>query len=59
MSKEPTAPETPPTAATVSLGDLAFVLDVLVPRVWVRGPEVERLVALKSTLEQVLRSVPS
>tara|TARA_R110002072_G_scaffold3713_3_gene25972 strand:- start:761 stop:937 length:177 start_codon:yes stop_codon:yes gene_type:complete len=58
MSKVPTSPDTPP-AATVSLGDLAFVLDVLVPRAWVRGPEVERLMALKATLEQVLRSVPS
>lgn len=59
-------PATPSTAAeagptppglSVSTGDLAFVLQVLIPRVWVRGPEVDALVDLRTKLEAILEEV--
>lgn len=54
--------ETPPvdtrtSALSVSTGDLAFVLEVLIPRVWVRGAEVDALVELRAKLEAVLEEV--
>lgn len=47
----------PPTGISVSTGDLAFVLQVLIPRVWVRGPEVDVLVELRGKLEEILERV--
>jgi len=47
----------PPTGSSVSTGDLAFVLQVLIPRVWVRGPEVDVLVELRGKLEEILERV--
>ena len=47
----------PPAGISVSTGDLAFVLQVLIPRVWVRGPEVDVLVELRGKLEEILDRV--
>jgi len=51
------SPNTRSSALSVSTGDLAFVLEVLIPRVWVRGAEVEALVELRAKLEAVLEEV--
>lgn len=57
------SPDDAPKEATlsrprsVSTGDLAFVLQVLIPRAWVQGREVDALVELRSKLEQILAQV--
>jgi len=59
-SSPPQEPEThrlPPAGISVSTGDLAFVLQVLIPRVWVRGPEIDVLVELRGKLEEILERV--
>jgi len=45
----------PPNA--ISLRDLAFVRDVLIPRAWVRGAEVDDLVRLRATIEGILATL--
>ena len=55
QSKRP--PTAPPPALAVSAGDLDFVLQVLVPRVWVRGPEVEALVEVRQKFAAILEEV--
>ena len=37
----------------VSVRELAFVRDVLIPRVWVRGAEVDELVRLRARLDSI------
>ena len=54
---EPETRTLPPSGISVSTGDLAFVLQVLIPRVWVRGPEVDVLVELRGKLEEILDRV--
>jgi len=54
---EPETRALPPSGISVSTGDLAFVLQVLIPRVWVRGPEVDVLVELRAKLEEILDRV--
>lgn len=41
----------------ISIHELAFVRDVLIPRVWVRGPEVDELVALRGRIDQIFASL--
>lgn len=41
-----------PTA--ISLRDLLFVRDVLIPRAWVQGPEVDELVALRARIDGIV-----
>lgn len=41
----------------ISIHELAFVRDVLIPRVWVRGPEVDELVALRRRIDQIFASL--
>ncbi|MGE0713320.1 MAG: hypothetical protein AB7N76_26495 [Planctomycetota bacterium] len=46
----------------ISLRDLAFVRDVLIPRAWVSGDEVDELVRLRDRLDRYfdgLRQPPS
>ena len=38
----------------VSLRDLLFVRDVLIPRAWVQGPEVDELVALRARIDGIV-----
>lgn len=38
----------------VSLRDLLFVRDVLIPRAWVQGPEVDELVALRTRIDGIV-----
>lgn len=40
--------------SAVSLRDLLFVRDVLIPRAWVQGPEVDELVALRSRIDGIV-----
>ena len=48
---------TPPAPTSVSLRDLAFVRDVLIPRVsWVRGDEIDQLLHLRERLDAVLQA---
>lgn len=35
----------------ISLRELAFVRDVLIPRAWVHGPEVDELVRLRARID--------
>lgn len=42
------------SARAVSLRELAFVRDVLIPRAWVQGPEVDELVRLRARLDALL-----
>lgn len=42
---------------SVSLRDLAFVRDVLIPRAWVQGPEVDELVRLRVRLDAIFTQV--
>jgi hypothetical protein len=35
----------------ISLRELAFVRDVLIPRAWVQGPEVDELLRLRTRIE--------
>ncbi len=37
----------------VSLRELAFVRDVLIPRAWVQGDEVDELVRLRQRIEAI------
>lgn len=37
----------------VSLRELAFVRDVLIPRAWVQGGEVDELVRLRARIEAI------
>lgn len=53
----PSEPGIAPDAPAVSAGDLAFVLDVLVPRVWVSGAEVDALIELRQKLAAILEEV--
>jgi len=55
--QEPETRRLPPGGISVSTGDLAFVLQVLIPRVWVRGPEIDVLVELRGKLEEILERV--
>ena len=57
MTPETPTPEDPAPEAMphVSFGDLAFVLDVLIPRAWVAGREVDALVQLRTKLKAILR----
>lgn len=41
----------------VSLRDLAFVRDVLIPRAWVSGDEVDELVRLRDRLDRYFDSL--
>lgn len=54
-AREESSPASRPRS--VSTGDLAFVLQVLIPRAWVQGREVDALVELRSKLEQILAQV--
>lgn len=38
----------------VSLRDLLFVRDVLIPRAWVQGPEVDELIALRARIDAIV-----
>lgn len=40
--------------SAVSLRDLLFVRDVLIPRAWVQGPEVDELVALRARIDGIV-----
>ena len=35
----------------ISLRELAFVRDVLIPRAWVQGPEVDELLRLRTRID--------
>lgn len=35
----------------ISLRELAFVRDVLIPRAWVQGPEVDELLRLRARID--------
>lgn len=37
----------------ISLRELAFVRDVLIPRAWVQGAEVDELVRLRTRIEAI------
>jgi hypothetical protein len=41
----------------VSLRELAFVRDVLIPRAWVQGTEVDELVRLRARLDAIFAAV--
>ena len=50
------------TDRPISLRDLAFVRDVLIPRAWVSGDEVDELVRLRDRLDRyfdALRQPPA
>ncbi|HBP20490.1 MAG TPA: hypothetical protein DEA08_22200 [Planctomycetes bacterium] len=59
--EEPTEAEAalPPESSlpAVSVSDLAFVLQVLIPRAYVRGREVDALLELRTKLEEILERV--
>lgn len=38
----------------ISLRDLLFVRDVLIPRAWVQGPEVDELIALRVRIDTIV-----
>ncbi|MGE0713686.1 MAG: hypothetical protein AB7T09_37280 [Planctomycetota bacterium] len=38
----------------ISLRDLLFVRDVLIPRAWVQGPEVDELIALRARIDGIV-----
>lgn len=44
-------------AEPISLRELAFVAQVLIPRAWVQGPETDELVALRTKIERIFASV--
>ncbi|MCA8922882.1 MAG: hypothetical protein KDD82_13795 [Planctomycetes bacterium] len=37
----------------ISIRELAFVRDVLIPRAWVRGTEADELVGLRQRIDQI------
>lgn len=41
----------------ITLRELAFVRDVLIPRAWVSGAEVDELVRLREQIEAVFEAV--
>tara|TARA_B100000965_G_scaffold203608_1_gene169951 strand:+ start:716 stop:922 length:207 start_codon:yes stop_codon:yes gene_type:complete len=41
----------------VSLRELAFVRDVLIPRAWVQGGEVDELVRLRARIDAIFAEV--
>lgn len=41
----------------ISIRELAFVRDVLIPRAWVRGTEVDELVGLRQRIDQIFAGV--
>jgi hypothetical protein len=41
----------------ISLRDLAFVRDVLIPRAWVSGDEVDELVRLRARLDRYFEAL--
>ena len=43
--------------SAVSLRDLLFVRDVLIPRAWVQGPEVDELVALRARIDGIVEGL--
>ncbi len=45
------------TDRPISLRDLAFVRDVLIPRAWVSGDEVDELVRLRDRLDRYFDSL--
>lgn len=45
------------TSNAVSLRDLLFVRDVLIPRAWVQGPEVDELIALRARIDAIVAGV--
>lgn len=42
---------------TVTLRELAFVRDVLIPRAWVQGPEVDELVRLRARIDGIFAAL--
>jgi len=45
---------TPPNAIT--LRELAFVRDVLIPRAWVQGAEVDEIIRLRARIDRIFTS---
>lgn len=43
-----------PFHQAISLRDLLFVRDVLIPRAWVQGPEVDELIALRARIDGII-----
>lgn len=41
-------------AQAISLRDLLFVRDVLIPRAWVQGPEVDELITLRTRIDGIV-----
>ena len=46
---------TPPPNA-ITLRELAFVRDVLIPRAWVQGAEVDELLRLRTRIDRIFAS---
>ena len=42
----------------ISLRELAFVRDVLIPRAWVQGAEVDELVRLRARIDAIFAGLP-
>lgn len=42
----------------ISLRELAFVRDVLIPRAWVQGAEVDDLVRLRARIDTLFAGLP-
>lgn len=42
------------SGGAISLRDLLFVRDVLIPRAWVQGPEVDELIELRARIDGIV-----
>ena len=45
------------TQRAISLRELAFIRDVLVPRVWVQGAEVDELMRLRARIDGIFSAI--
>lgn len=45
------------TEQGISLRELAFVRDVLIPRAWVQGPEVDELIRLRARIDALFATL--
>lgn len=51
------SPAPPGRARAISLRELAFVRDVLIPRAWVQGAEVDELLRLRAKIDAIFSTL--